>query len=312
MSLSKLNSSFDIKNKWQILYAIGAIVLLIVLNFVYKRIKKQENFMVLTELQDLATNGEQVLIKNLDLVTFSNSKIGSSFGSETGGNTLLDIFSDIYGKINDNTINIATNTNDIIGNNNDINILKTSNVTVWNTANQALTVANNLSPLPVGTIIAWNSLTLPDATWALCDGARYSYINVNGAIENVQTPDLRGRFLFGAGYSSNTVAECAFGTIGGEDVHVLNIAEMPSHNHSHNINRSGSDNCGPANSFDCGNWGSLASAVIINNTGDSQPHNNMPPYYVINYIMKVYAKLSQVSTSALAQPAPTVVRRVIA
>ena len=120
--------------------------------------------MVLTELQDLATNSERVVIKDLDLVMFQNSKINREFGSENG-NTLLDIFSDIYGKINNNVIKINANTNDIATIKSDIAILQASNATnvtenikhdiailqasniaVSDTANKALTLANSMIP----------------------------------------------------------------------------------------------------------------------------------------------------------------------
>ena len=67
--------------------------------------------------------------------------------------------------------------------------------------------------LPVGTILpfAGNLADIPDG-WALCDGS-------NG------TPNLKDRFIVGAGYSYN------LGAIGGENYHTLTINEMPSHNH---------------------------------------------------------------------------------
>ena len=68
--------------------------------------------------------------------------------------------------------------------------------------------------VPVGAIILWSGSTSDIPTnWQLCDGT-------NG------TPDLRNRFVVGAGSSYNV------GSTGGEATHTLTINEMPSHNHS--------------------------------------------------------------------------------
>ena len=34
--------------------------------------------------------------------------------------------------------------------------------------------------------------------------------------------------------------------------------------------------------------GSSTTGITINNTGESETHNNIPPYYVLAYIMKCY------------------------
>ena len=67
--------------------------------------------------------------------------------------------------------------------------------------------------MPVGGIIMWSgaSNAIPSG-WALCDGQ-------NG------TPDLRGRFIIGAGGSYQT------GNSGGAESKQLTIKELPSHTH---------------------------------------------------------------------------------
>lgn len=118
---------------------------------------------------------------------------------------------------------------------------------------------NNVDPFPSGGIIMWSGTSgnIP-AGWVLCDGS-------NGA------PDLRDRFIVGAG---STYAE---GAVGGEATHVLTTAEMPSHNHSgYAIGGSGG---GRINS-------GTFNMVSIGYTGGDQPHNNLPPYYALCFIMK--------------------------
>lgn len=120
--------------------------------------------------------------------------------------------------------------------------------------------------VPSGFIGMWSGTEIPYG-WFLCDGE-------NG------TPDLRDRFVLGAG------TKYTAGSTGGEEEVTLTVAQMPSHNHTLN------------NSFDSGNTNGNAynfatkylrvqlDRTSIGNTGSSQPHNNMPPYYVLAFIMK--------------------------
>ena len=285
MGVSQILYDLNIKNKRNIIYVIGAIVLLIIFNFVYKRIKTHENFTVLTEIQDLATNDENTILNSTNQVKFVNSNIGNYFTGSSTGNTLTDILSDIYSKVNTNTTNIAQNTTNNTADTANISYLQTSNTAVWDIANQALTIANNLSPLPVGTIIAWNQPSVPDATWVICDGSSYSYIDNTGSspiVANITTPNLLGRFILGDSPSHK------LGDTGGEETHKLTIDEMPSHNHNMtNTPGHGGDPNDQARSDNYFNYGSTN-----NYQGGDQPHNNMPPFYVLTYIMKVFKNVT--------------------
>ena len=145
-----------------------------------------------------------------------------------------------------------------------------------------------------GIIVMWSgSQSNIPSGWVLCDG-------------NNGTPDLRNRFIVGAGstYGVNST--------GGEATHTLSVAEMPSHGHdiSGNVNVSlnyqyndihlpattGSVATGIGEWFYDGHnplyyktlsiFNSNTSNLSIANTGSSQPHNNLPPYYALCYIMK--------------------------
>jgi microcystin-dependent protein len=75
--------------------------------------------------------------------------------------------------------------------------------------------------IPKGLISMWSgSIAGIPSGWALCDGT-------NG------TPDLRDRFIVGAG------SNYSVGVTGGEATHTLNIAEMPSHGHTASSNSTG-------------------------------------------------------------------------
>lgn len=124
------------------------------------------------------------------------------------------------------------------------------------------------SSVPQGSIIPWYGSpgNIPNG-FALCDGK-------NG------TPDLRDRFLVGAGKSyklSNT---------GGENTHVLTIAEMPKHEHTIYSGRYGSN----IYSISCDGssyGGILDHKHLTQPAGGNQPHENRPPYYALYYIMKL-------------------------
>ncbi len=98
------------------------------------------------------------------------------------------------------------------------------------------------------------------------------------------TPDLRGRFLLGADdrHTPNS--------IGGEENHTLLINEMPDHYHHYPVNSPGTASgiWGPVNTLQQN--GDVTSATL--STGNSQPHNNMPPYYVV--VPQIRAKVDVV------------------
>ena len=124
--------------------------------------------------------------------------------------------------------------------------------------------------LPSGCILLWSGAkdAIPDG-FVLCDGQN-------------NTPDLRSKFVLGAG------STYAVGATGGEATHTLTVNEMPSH--THDIYGGGFSGDPTHNSVRAGYIGednSVAESGVITNTGGGQPHNNMPPYYALCYIMKV-------------------------
>ena len=75
------------------------------------------------------------------------------------------------------------------------------------------------------------------------------------------------------------------GQTGGEATHKLTINEMPSHTHKYRLAYGNTD---PARGFAYGNTPSgTFSGDFIQNTGENQPHNNMPPYIVVYGWVKV-------------------------
>ena len=146
------------------------------------------------------------------------------------------------------------------------------------------------------------SFNFPPKGWAFCNGQLLP-INQNQALfsllgtmyggngqTNFALPDLRGRtpIHFGAGYTQ--------GQAGGEIAHTLIASEMPAHNHIPVGNNGTADQTLPngnvwANGGDSvyysgpNNPNGLLAPGTIGNVGGSQPHQNMSPYLVLNFII---------------------------
>ncbi len=135
-----------------------------------------------------------------------------------------------------------------------------------------------------GIIVMWSGPVEQIPTgWALCNGQ-------NG------TPDLRDRFIVGAGNSY------AVASTGGAATVTLTIAQMPAHSHGvndpgHSHSKGASwpgsgpeqDQSGsPENRTDFNiNTGFSGTGISLQNTGSGQPHENRPPYYALAFIMKL-------------------------
>lgn len=152
-------------------------------------------------------------------------------------------------------------------------------ITTQGTAlNKVFFDAVNRYLVPVGVICLWSGSASNIPTgWVLCNGS-------NG------TPDLRDRFIVGAGNSYNV------GATGGEASHTLTVNELPAHNHGFRYRASAG-----ANHSALGlNTGSASSDYVTPHTtktvtnndlvvdaGGGQAHENRPPYYALCYIMKI-------------------------
>ena len=165
------------------------------------------------------------------------------------------------------------------------------------------------SVIPTGVIVMWSGSTSSVPTgWALCNGQ-------NG------TPDLRDRFIVGAGNSYSV------GSKGGADSVTLTTSQMPSHAHSLNVNSfnvkinfdSGVERASDKGTNISGTHNTIAEAgsgsqygirigstasydngyavsdlthastidASISNSGSDQSHENRPPYYALAFIMKL-------------------------
>jgi microcystin-dependent protein len=163
--------------------------------------------------------------------------------------------------------------------------------------------------VPIGTIVMWSGATAPTG-WALCNGQ---------SVSGQQTPDLRGRFVLASG-SGTSLTSRTLGQSGGEENHTLTTSEMPSHSHSVDPPSTGTTSNGDHTHGYKSGWNSQSGIAggdwyadeigykIMSNTttssgnhthavdiaafnsstnGSGVAHNNLPPYYVLAFIMRV-------------------------
>lgn len=147
--------------------------------------------------------------------------------------------------------------------------------------------------VPSGGIIMWSgSIASIPSGWFLCNGS-------NG------TPDLRNRFIVGAGDAYAVAAT------GGADSVTLTEAQMPAHTHTGSTNSAGDHNHTAAirdawqgntvdnngggfmyvgqnntNTYTTSTAGAHTHTVTVGSTGGGTSHENRPPYYALAYIMK--------------------------
>jgi len=157
----------------------------------------------------------------------------------------------------------------------------TNNTQIATTAFVTTTAA---AAFPVGGIILWSgSVASIPSGWALCNGS-------NG------TPDLRNRFVVGAGstYAVNATGGSADAIVVSH-THTATVTD-PGHTHNTSLNY-GSNN--PSGPFDCNlsgtptnkfengvNSNTTGITVTNSSTGTSGTNANLPPYYALAYIMK--------------------------
>lgn len=152
----------------------------------------------------------------------------------------------------------------------------------------AFSIPAQVAPIPAGGIIMWSGTNVPTG-WALCNGQ-------NG------TPDLRDRFIVGAG------STYAVGATGGVNTVTLTVSQIPSHTHSASVvdpghthglsringqtglsNAGGNDltTDGPTNVNLATDSRVTGISVTVGNAGEGQSHENRPPYYALAFIMKL-------------------------
>lgn len=156
-------------------------------------------------------------------------------------------------------------------------------------------------PEPYLSEIRIMSFNFPPKGWALCNGQLLP-INQNQALfallgtryggngqTNFALPNLRGRVPIHMG-SGHTLGEAA-----GSTSVTINIQQLPTHMHTLNATNNGADATSPDSSkvmskapspmYGSGSSPVAMAAGTVSSVGGSQPHNNMMPYLVLNFII---------------------------
>lgn len=103
------------------------------------------------------------------------------------------------------------------------------------------------------------------------------FLTTSWGLETITMPNLDGVFILGGRYPSHV------GETGGAATHTLSVDEMPAHNHGYtppvvniDIEAPGAPDILAAG---------IGGTAQTGQTGNGQPHNNMPPYFRLRYVM---------------------------
>lgn len=164
-----------------------------------------------------------------------------------------------------------------------------------------LAMAGNMGSMPVGGIMPW-LVSTPPAGFLLVAGqavtsdhaALRDLLVADGSPHGTSggdplLPDLRGRVpvgldnMGGSDAGRLTVAN-SLGGVGGEEKHTLLTSEMPAHTHGPGAGVQYVMSGSGGSDFVAGTSWTLASTT--GSAGGGGEHNNMPPYVLMNWIVK--------------------------
>lgn len=156
---------------------------------------------------------------------------------------------------------------------------------------------------PIGSIIPFGGADAPEH-FLMCDGASYPTADYpalfgvigysfGGAGANFSVPDLRSRAPIGAGQGAG-LSSYAVGDTVGEETHLLDVSEMPSHSHFAEPHAHGYNSAisvapvlapGEAPVAEPLPFLTDLSGVTIDPTGGSGAHENRQPSIALNFII---------------------------
>lgn len=139
--------------------------------------------------------------------------------------------------------------------------------------------------------------------WALCDGQLLSIAEYEALFAIIGTtyggdgqltfalPDLRGRWPIGVGAGPG-LSPRVLGQTGGAESHALTEAELPGHTHAVPATGRAADTSTPAGALPAvsrvptyGTGEATPGGTVTTPAGGGQPHSNLSPYLVCNYII---------------------------
>lgn len=219
--------------------------------------------------------------------TFSNGLIGNLTGNVTG-NLTGNVTGTVSGNAGTATKLQTARNIELIG-------ALTGVASFDGSTNVQINTSLAIAPIPTGCIVMWSgSIAAIPSGWLLCNGT-------NG------TPDLRDRFVIGAG------SNYAVNAIGGDKdaivvshthtqashTHTATTDTQGSHSHTYSATVVGGTDAGGGLGTSFSSWLTTSTAgghthnitvnsatPSINSTGSSGVDANLPPYYALCFIMK--------------------------
>ena len=251
-------------------------------------------------LHKISKTGDYSDLNNLPSLDFiPNSEKGVAGGVATLGNDT---------KISANQLPIATTT--------DLGVIKVgANLTIGEdgTLNAIGGSGGTVSDtLPIGSVVEWFSTTIP-TNWLECNGqaiSRTEYAELFAIIgtkygsgdgsTTFNLPNIKGKTTVGLDIDDTDFN--TLGKTGGEKTHTLTENEIPPmdvHMTQHTwFDRGGLEAGGAVNRKVVAGGGTGGSPEFVIGTvnGGDQPHNNLQPYIVSNYIIKAKQTQAVVAT----------------
>ncbi len=229
-----------------------------------------------------AANASETVKGLVELSTGAEAAAGTSLGG-TGARL------SIPGSLGTTTCVSVANTVPVTGANGKISstCIDQTATYAW-TGNQTYAASSTYNLVPPGSIEAYATSTAP-VGWLLADGTSYStstfpnlfavlgYFYGGNGTSTFAVPNTKGRFLYSAGSSTTPT----LGVTGGATTTTLVQANVPAYNLSLNTVGNTNTSAGVA-----AGDGSAVRTVSFSNGGSSTPFNTLPPYFVVNYIIK--------------------------
>ena len=146
--------------------------------------------------------------------------------------------------------------------------------------------------LPIGFIICLGSKDLSANKNPPNNKSHYTATEVSEMFGGTWERFAQGRMLLGSDYtddeSSNSKNYTIIETLSGEATHTLTVDEMPEHNHELLMCPTGDSPSSTAAPYRGAlNKTEFSNLTAIQPVGGNQPHNNMPPYIVVDMWKKV-------------------------
>lgn len=144
-------------------------------------------------------------------------------------------------------------------------------------------------------LTAWNKyladIGAPSAARFNVNATEMNFTGLSSAL-GITVPDLRGRMPIGSGQIRSDYTNYYLGQTGGEETHALTLQEMPRHNHTFKVQSQECKHSGSRSLFPRtdGNENYSTAYTGSDTTAEysrsGKAHNNMPPYYALNFLIK--------------------------